>query len=224
MMKQLSTSSTIFISGALCGLIVSVCASQYIPDLHYFIEVFFIDSFKTCTIDSDKVGRVTKMVIPVCIDRNLHMNNSRYIYETNFTRRLYLNTLGIWSYIKSNKMNLIIVSQCIRYRKEMRLFQRYTIETKIIDWNDKEGCFYVETKFISDKFVCAVHYVKYLIVPKGNSGSVPSECLQSINFIQEGSANRDANLTKIMQLWEDFNCQSSTELNPIKNNKVGNLK
>lgn len=116
-------------------------------------------------------------VLPSWIDRNKHMNNARYIYELNFSRRRALNKMGIWPYLHENDLNLIIKSQYIRYRKELVLGQEFEIHTRILSWSDTDNIIHIETKFVIpdlNNFVAAIHYTKYFLMKKKskNSGNI----------------------------------------------------
>ena len=56
----------------------------------------------------------------------------------------------------------------IRYRKDLKLWHKYSTRTRILCWSKEEQCFYVEVQFENkDGFVCAIHHTKYRIVGPG---------------------------------------------------------
>ena len=54
------------------------------------------------------------------------------LYVTELT-----NYTGIWKYLNNLKVNMVIKNQVIRYRKEIKQGDIYTIATTIIGYNDK---------------------------------------------------------------------------------------
>ena len=148
-------------------VIILYCISNWlIQDVFYYIRMKVIDLTSSQTIFniSDEYEE-ERYVWPTDIDRNGHMNNARYIYYLNFSRRLLFRNNGLWPLLNTNNLNCVIQSQTIRYRKELNLFQKYYIKSKILSYSDKDECIYIETIFEnSNKFIAAIHHCKYRIV------------------------------------------------------------
>lgn len=102
-------------------------------------------------IETNDYTELTMVVLPHHIDRNGHMNNSNYFYQLNFSRRHFMIKMKLFQLLQQLNLNIIVQSQTIRYRKELKLFQPYTIRTRIISWNDRDKSFYLESKFIITK-------------------------------------------------------------------------
>ena len=163
-------------------------------------------------------------VLPFSIDRNRHMNNSSYIYELNFARKNLFNKLGLWPVFRKYSINMVIQAQSIRYRKELKLWQRYRIVSIITGWDDKRNVFYIESKFESldsDSFVYAIHNAKYKVIEARRSCSrssivrwTPSLLLQEAKLWQAEFSAPAIPLS--IRLWEEANDCSSKELNPSK--------
>jgi hypothetical protein len=126
----------------------------------------------------------------------------------------------------------------------MKVLQRYTIRTRIVQISDNEKCFYLESRFVTpDHFVAAIHHAKYRIVtPKSDAPCLPSVLLMEANLLPFGDYNpthlsgssdsTDAdgscsgggssfvyNVFKndpFVEHWERGNAVSSKELNPRK--------
>ncbi len=49
----------------------------------------------------------------------------------------FTHCVGIWKYLNSLKINMVIKNQVIRYRKEIKQGDTYTVATTIIGYNDK---------------------------------------------------------------------------------------
>ena len=173
------------------------------------------------------------IVLPFSIDRNRHMNNSSYIYELNFARKTLFDVLGLWSVLRKYCINLIIQAQNIRYRRELKLWQRYRIISTILAWDDNRNVFYIESKFVSsDSFVLAIHHAKYKVVvaARGHPGSsssssgtsnvkwTPSLLLQEAKLWP--AETPAPSIPASIRLWEEANDCSSQELNPSKNLKT----
>ena len=166
------------------------------------------------------------IVLPVDIDRNKHMNNFRYIRELNFARRHFFVSSGLWTYLQTQKLNLIVRTQTIRHRKELHCWQRYTIRTRLLGWSEIDKSYYLEARFESNGFVHAIHHTKYIIIrQKGTDPdtSSPTLLLKSamVNIHNNLSLSERENLPLFISTWNDANDISSQELNPAKHtNKV----
>jgi acyl-CoA thioesterase FadM len=234
-----SAKQTPFVLGAIAasvvGLLIGYTSSTILPDLFYTARMMIIEmSPKKPDVNVDDEGiTFESMVYPSDIDRNGHMNNSRYLRELNFSRRHFFVTTGIWHILKEIGANFFIRSQTIRYRKEMVVWSRYTIRTKLIAWSDAEKCFYIESRFERRGFVYAVHLAKYSIVSDKNqktidaSTLVPSELLKMAGISsrrlretenQQGEGSNG--LPPMIVAWNESNDISSKELNPSKKDKA----
>jgi len=201
--------------------VLGIVACIFLPDiilLSYVISTYFVEEDKKLNVFFGEC--VNFMVYPSDIDLNMHMNNSRYLRILNYTRRRFCSSAGIWKFVRLNGLNLIVQAQTIRYRKELRLFEQYSVTTKIASISDdlKDCCFYLESSFKnSSGFVCAIHYVKYKLVGNRSSSIKPSVILERIGAIKSSVPAVGLNPEGFVKLWEQANLISSKELNPDKN-------
>jgi acyl-CoA thioesterase FadM len=262
-----------FCAGIATGAVFTLCLSGYLmlPDLEYHFRSFCNDHNLFCAHGteivtltdnnnntySNETSSATPVafcpyvvdvpcrVMPYLIDRNQHINNARYIYELNFTRRYSFHRLGITALVSSLGGNMVIQAQTIRYRREMKLWQKYFVRTSIVSWSDRDRCFYVESRFLNEEktFVLAIHHAKYKIVsrqqqtkPKRNNSDatamiasetssrkreitedlVPSRILAELGLISDETLTETVNERSFIALWEYANKVSSQELNPSK--------
>ena len=215
---------------AAISLTIGYSLGQIIPDYYYSLRMMIIENFTrkdtNPEITLDKSGIVYQcMVLPVDIDRNLHMNNFRYIRELNFARRHFFVSSGLWSYLKEQKLNLVVRTQTIRHRKELHCWQRYTIRTRLLGWSEIDKSYYLEARFESNGFVHAIHHTKYIIIrKKGVNPNVysPTLLLKSamVNIHNNLSLSEKENLPLFITTWNEANEISSQELNPSRSAKV----
>ena len=221
------------------GIATSVCVSLFpiMPNIDQYIRVIIIDKLTKRMVKSNKDVNFTieevalslivkRRVTLACIDLNGHMNNSKYLYELNFSRRYFFTASGVWDVLKNKNINMIIQAQTIRYRRELKLWQSYRIKTSIKHWSEKEKCFYVESTFLIDgDFIAAIHIAKYKLVSmvKNNENSdflSPSFVLKScyllpIDYIYPYN-EENFDLESVIGCWEESNKISSKELFPKK--------
>lgn len=165
---------------------------------------------------------VTLVVGPEAIDRNNHMNNARYLRVANIARRALLLRTGIADVISEDALiaraegraplNLIIVSQAIRYRREMRLFKRYTIRSTVRWWDEPSRSVYVEHRFVTapgtpDEFVNAVQLVRYRLLGTGSRAAAGSADACTVSRLFALAARRRA-----AGCGDDFDALATPEL------------
>ena len=162
-------------------------------DVWYFVRFFYLMA-KASTLRFMKtslgVGRkhtlgdllrpivLRGMVLPSDIDFLMHMNNSKYLREMDFGRsKLYLES-GLREETRKVRAATLVAAISIRYRRSLRLWQLFTLTTRLVYWND--NAFYLEQRFTGrDGFVHAIAFVKMVV--RSESGRVsPGEVAKKV--------------------------------------------
>ena len=65
------------------------------------------------------------------MDFQWHMNNTRYIRETDSARYHLMLETGIFKVLARRKAFALLGASTIRYRRSIQLFERYTIKSKV---------------------------------------------------------------------------------------------
>ncbi|MEO1695261.1 MAG: thioesterase family protein [Pseudomonadota bacterium] len=86
-------------------------------------------------------------VWPTDLDISLHMNNGRYLTVMDLGRLAFMFRSALWDIVRRDKLTPMVAAIAMRYRRELRPFQRYTLTTQIIGWRDTTVVF--EQKFIA---------------------------------------------------------------------------
>ena len=99
---------------------------------------------------------VEGVVLPSDLDFHFHMNNSKYLREMDFGRFNHYLCSGIYGHISSMGGHVVVAAAAIRYRRSLQLWERFSLETKILCWDG--DTLYLEQRFVKkrDGFVCAV--------------------------------------------------------------------
>jgi acyl-CoA thioesterase FadM len=79
---------------------------------------------------------LTFRVLPTDLDLNGHLNNGRYLTIMDLGRLDHVLRSGLWRPIWRNGWAPMLGSAAIRFRRELRLLQRFTLETRIAAWSD----------------------------------------------------------------------------------------
>jgi len=85
----------------------------------------------------DAVGRIRLRTLPTDIDLLGHMNNGRYASLFDLGRFDLLTRTGIWQTMGERGWYGVVASETVTFRKSLQLWQRFTVETRIIGHDDK---------------------------------------------------------------------------------------
>ncbi len=83
----------------------------------------------------DGVSRLIFRVLPTDLDTSGHLNNGRYLTLMDFGRLDVMVCSGLWRAVLRHKWTPVASAVTIRFRRELRLFQRFEIATRIVAWD-----------------------------------------------------------------------------------------
>lgn len=112
---------------------------------------------------------LTLRVLPNDIDINLHMNNGRYLTICDLTRVDMFIRTGLARTMVNEKWMPVISEHTMKYKKALKLFQKYEIKMEVTDWDDRS--FHMLHTFIVGNRVVAEGTSLGIIVSK--TGVVP---------------------------------------------------
>ena len=72
---------------------------------------------------------------PSDLDLSLHVNNGKYLSLMDLGRLDLMVGAGLWRAILRHRWTPIASNVLIRYRREIRLFQRVRLETRLLTWD-----------------------------------------------------------------------------------------
>ncbi len=121
---------------------------------------------------------VTFRVWPNDLDLNGHMNNGRYLTLMDLGRVDLMGRIGVARTAITRRWRPVVGSATIRFRRSLRPFERYTLKSRVVCWDEK--WFFIEQRFERGGTVVAVGLVKGLM--RGPAGNVPTaEVLRAID-------------------------------------------
>lgn len=74
-------------------------------------------------------------VWPTDLDPSMHVNNGKYLSMMDLGRLDLMVCAGLWRAILKHGWTPIASNVLIRYRREMRLGQRFRLETRLLTWD-----------------------------------------------------------------------------------------
>ncbi|XP_011409543.1 PREDICTED: protein THEM6-like [Amphimedon queenslandica] len=105
----------------------------------------------------------SSVVLPSDIDAFLHMNNAKYLREYDIARVKMAGELGFLDAVSSKKgAFLVAAATSIRYRRSMKLFQRFSVQSRLVYW--EKDSFYLEQRTVTpDGFTTSILMTKYAV-------------------------------------------------------------
>lgn len=118
-----------------------------------------------------QASKLTFRVWPSDLDTNLHVNNGRYLSLMDLGRTDLMIRGGLVREILRQKWMPVVASAHITYRRSLKPFQKFALETRILSWDEK--WFYIVQVFHDNEKIYARGLVKAGI--KSNHGMVATE-------------------------------------------------
>jgi acyl-CoA thioesterase FadM len=116
------------------------------------------------------VGVTRFRVVPTDLDILRHMNNGVYLSIADVARLDLLSRAGIWAVFKARGWYPVVASETITFRKSLELWQRFTVESRILGFDDK--AVYVEQRFVVDGEIYTQAFIRARFLKR--SGGVVS--------------------------------------------------
>lgn len=110
------------------------------------------------------------------LDISLHMNNGRYWTLMDLGRLDLMLRGGLWRAVRRHRWLPVVNAGTIRFRREMRLFRAFRLETRILCWS--ETWFVLQHRMLMDgrdggEVVAAVALARVALYDKRARAYVP---------------------------------------------------
>jgi len=128
---------------------------------------------------------LTLRVLPNDIDINLHMNNGRYLTICDLTRVDMFIRTGLARIMFNEKWIPVISEHTMKYKKALKLFQKYEVKMEVTGWDDKSfqmlHTFLVGNRVVAEGTSLGVIVSKAGVVPPIEVMKKVTECLNDQN-------------------------------------------
>jgi len=124
-------------------------------------------------VDLLATTRVALRVWPNDLDFNMHVNNGRYLALADIGRVHWFLCTGILAVARQHKAFPVIGDAIAKFRHDLKAFQRFEIQTRLIGWDRKWG--FIEHRFTRMGRVIGVVAIRGVF--KGPGGAVDPEVL-----------------------------------------------
>lgn len=116
-------------------------------------------------------SRLNLFVFPNDLDIYAHLNNGRYLGLMDLGRADLIWRSPLAALVSKNHWMPIVAGVTIRYRRPLKMFQGFTLVTRIVSWDEK--WIYVEQIFVRNGKAIARAIVRGIL--RGPKDSVPTE-------------------------------------------------
>lgn len=113
--------------------------------------------------------------LPIDLDFFFEMNNGRILSIYDIGRMVLSQRNGTLAVLRERKWGMVVAGSSVRYRKRIRVFQKFRVHTRCIGWDDR--FLYIEQSAWNEKGECTSNVLIRTCVTD-EQGMVPmSDCL-----------------------------------------------
>lgn len=118
-------------------------------------------------------------VLPTDLDFLWHVNNGVYFSFMDFGRMDMIFRNGVFEKSHQNGWYSVVAGEMIKFKKSLKLWDKFQIETKIIGHDEKN--FFIQQKFICRGNLMATGLVKARFLKRKGGGVTCDEVLKLFN-------------------------------------------
>ncbi|HWU43758.1 MAG TPA: acyl-CoA thioesterase [Bdellovibrio sp.] len=146
---------------------------------HFFrlLWTFFISRFRS-KVHALEACATPFRVMPTDLDVLLHMNNGVYFSLQDLARIDYMIRMGAFQKINSKGWYPVVVAERMRFRKSLKLFQKFDLISKLAYWDDKY--IYLEHNFVVKGEVIAWGMIRSRFLNKKGGIVPPAELMEML--------------------------------------------
>lgn len=141
-----------------------------------------------------------------------HMNNGVYFSLQDLARVDYMYRNQSSPTIKANNWYPVVTAETLQFKKSLKLFQRFQIETEFLGWDDKN--LFLEHRFMSNGEIIAQGFVQARFLKMAGGSVTPDELLQALN-----KTDSQPQLKPSLRLWLDSVKATGEELRSLNQAK-----
>jgi acyl-CoA thioesterase FadM len=122
------------------------------------------------------------------------MNNGKYFSLMDLARVDLMIRAGLHRIVRQNDWYPVVVAETLRFRKSLKLFERFVIETTVLGWDEK--AFILQQRFLRGQDCVAEGVVRARFLKKSGGSVTPDEVLTLSN-----PASRPPGLPDWVAIW-----------------------
>ena len=107
------------------------------------------------------------------------MNNGRHFVMFDLARYDLAFSMGLFTYVRKNKLAFVVGGSTVRYRKRVRPFRKATVRTRFVGMDAK--FFYFQQSVEQNSTVCSSALIRAALRNKGGTAT-PVEVLENLDY------------------------------------------
>jgi acyl-CoA thioesterase FadM len=139
---------------------------------------WLLRSRRSSRLSLHDVGRIRMRAQLTDIDTLRHINNGMYLSLMDLGRVDLMVRAGTWKRMRELGYYPVVASSTMTYRKSLRFLQSFTLETRIIGYDDRAA--YAEQRFVVDGEIYARGYVKARFLKRSGGTVSMSELTEQL--------------------------------------------
>ncbi len=135
-------------------------------NLWFRVIAVLIGAFLRARIGVLSTSALSFRVLPTDLDLNIHMTNARYLSFMDLGRTDLIIRTGLGRVMWRHKLQAVIGGSMVRFRRPLRPFQRFSVQTHLIAWDER--WLYIEQTLSSNGVVACSAQIKGAFVQNGS--------------------------------------------------------
>ena len=140
-----------------------------------FLKVVLFSRFSSSIAPLDQ-SSIDFRVWPGDLDVLRHMNNGRYLTLMDLGRVDLMIRAGLAQKLDQAGYYPVVAEEVIRFRRSLSPFQKFTLKSQVVGWDDK--FFFMRQEFHTIEHRVAVAYIKARFLKKSGGSVTPLEILE----------------------------------------------
>jgi acyl-CoA thioesterase FadM len=128
----------------------------------------------------------------------LHVNNGVYLSMLDAARLELMLRSGAFPRLKARGFYPVVAAETIRFRRSLRLFDRFEVETRVIGWD--EQAFLLTHQFLRGSEVVAEAVIRSRFLKRGGGKATSTEVLELL-----GASGPSPALPEFVATWNEYN-------------------
>lgn len=124
------------------------------------------------------VSTIEMRVLPTDLDLLMHVNNGVYFSFMDFGRWNMIFRNGVYDLSVRKGWYSVVAGETIRFRRSLKLWQKFSIETKVLGHDDKN--FFIRQRFYRKGELMAAGLVRVSFLKKSGGRVLPHEVLEEL--------------------------------------------
>ena len=130
------------------------------------------------------VGRTRFVVLPTDLDVYRHMNNGVYLSILDLGRLDLMRRGGLWAVFTRRDWYPVVVSETISFRKSLRLWQRFIVESRILGYDER--AVYMEQRVVHDGEIYSQAFIRARLLKRSGGVVTIPELIEAVPTPPEG--------------------------------------